>query len=155
MRAVYAANCGVGPSIVNSENTFESSLSGVELANAKAADHRLRRGVWTSTRYGDLRRAMAACERLVLLGVDAKELRDYSILLYHCGLYEQSFEYLKLYCMSKNTSPTSVSSYNPFEVQEDNAVEKFMARLKLILMEEGWSRPSIGKYQWGSSSEPW
>lgn len=155
LRAVYAANCGVGPSIVNSENTFESSLSGVELANAKAADHRLRRGVWTSTRYGDLRRAMAACERLVLLGVDAKELRDYSILLYHCGLYEQSFEYLKLYCMSKNTSPTSVSSYNPFEVQEDNAVEKFMARLKLILMEEGWSRPSIGKYQWGSSSEPW
>ncbi|KAH9295390.1 hypothetical protein KI387_038978, partial [Taxus chinensis] len=101
LRAAYAANCGVGPSIVNSESAFEPNSRGVELANAKAAEHRLRRGVWTSTRYGDLRRAVAACERLVLLGVDARELRDYSILLYHCGLYEKSFEYLQLYCSSK------------------------------------------------------
>ncbi|KDO47681.1 hypothetical protein CISIN_1g0178741mg, partial [Citrus sinensis] len=37
------------------------------------------------------------CERLILLESDAKELRDYSILLYHCGLYEQSLQYLKFY----------------------------------------------------------
>jgi len=39
----------------------------------------------------------SACERLILLKNDANELRDYSILLYHCGLYEQSLEYLKKY----------------------------------------------------------
>ena len=39
----------------------------------------------------------AACERLILLDTDAKELRDYSILLYHCGFFEESLQYLKLY----------------------------------------------------------
>jgi len=39
----------------------------------------------------------SACERLILLKNDANELRDYSILLYHCGLYEQSLEYLTKY----------------------------------------------------------
>lgn len=40
---------------------------------------------------------VTACERLILLEVDSKELRDYSILLYHCGFYEQSLEFVKLY----------------------------------------------------------
>lgn len=44
---------------------------------------------------------VAACERLILLETDVKELRDYSILLYHCGLYEQSLQYLKLYQEAK------------------------------------------------------
>lgn len=39
----------------------------------------------------------AACERLILLETDPKELRDYSILLYHCGLYEDALKYLNLY----------------------------------------------------------
>lgn len=33
--------------------------------------------------------------------MDVNELRDYSILLYHCGLYEQALEYLKLYQEAK------------------------------------------------------
>jgi hypothetical protein len=36
-------------------------------AVAKAAAHRLKRGVWTSPGAGDIRRALAATERLVLL----------------------------------------------------------------------------------------
>ena len=40
---------------------------------------------------------LTACERLILLGSDLRELRDYSVLLYHCGFYEESLEYLKLY----------------------------------------------------------
>ena len=34
---------------------------------ARAAEHRLRRGIWTSPGAGDIRRATSACERLVLL----------------------------------------------------------------------------------------
>ena len=33
--------------------------SGFQLASAKAAQHRLERGVWTSVRYGDMRRALS------------------------------------------------------------------------------------------------
>lgn len=48
--------------------------------------------------------SITACERLILLETDKKELRDYSILLYHCGFYEQSLEYLKLYQESQVNS---------------------------------------------------
>ncbi|XP_042478417.1 uncharacterized protein LOC122059600 [Macadamia integrifolia] len=51
LRAAYAANCIDGESIAEE--------SGFELASAKAAQHRLDRGVWTSVRYGDMRRALA------------------------------------------------------------------------------------------------
>lgn len=144
---------------------FISTSSGFEFASAKAAQHRLGRGVWTSVHFGDMRRALAgmfilcikepplflshlfskclhfkysfhavwfivvlhwlqivdlffflagsyyrcshmkilmffhltACERLILLRHDLSELRDYSVLLYHCGFFEESLEYLKLY----------------------------------------------------------
>lgn len=33
--------------------------SAFELASAKAAQHRLERGVWTSVRFGDMRRALS------------------------------------------------------------------------------------------------
>ncbi|XP_058080031.1 uncharacterized protein LOC131228185 isoform X2 [Magnolia sinica] len=97
LRAAYAANC-VGQGTAKG-GSFKSSntLSGLEFASAKAAQHRLGRGVWTSVHFGDMRRALAACERLILLGCDSQELRDYSVLLYHCGFYEESFQYLKLY----------------------------------------------------------
>lgn len=103
--------------------------SGAELARARSAQLRLQRGIWTSTNFGDLRRALAgelndknesqetisthgcdkltlplavfaASERLVLLGVDDQELRDYGMLLFHAGLYGRSFEYLNAYSTS-------------------------------------------------------
>lgn len=44
---------------------------------------------------------ITACERLIILKSDRKDLRDYSILLYHCGFYEPSLKYLKLYQVTK------------------------------------------------------
>lgn len=38
-----------------------------------------------------------ACERLIILEADSTELRDYGVLLYHCGFYKESLQYLKLY----------------------------------------------------------
>lgn len=34
-------------------------FSGFQLASAKAAQHRLDRGVWTSVNFGDMRRALS------------------------------------------------------------------------------------------------
>ncbi|XP_022993790.1 uncharacterized protein LOC111489694 isoform X1 [Cucurbita maxima] len=133
LRAADVANC--------SDRSNATEESGFQLASAKAAQHRLERGVWTSVRYGDMRRALSACERLILLDVDPKELRDYSILLYHCGYYEQSLEYLKLYQETKNSSsPTDTLS-----CQEEEAVDHLMKRLALIMMEDGWSRPTFAR----------
>ncbi|KAK9123286.1 hypothetical protein Sjap_012888 [Stephania japonica] len=52
LRAAHAAKCTSGPT-----NMGES---GFERASAKAAQHRLERGVWTSVRLGDMRRALSA-----------------------------------------------------------------------------------------------
>ncbi|KAJ4971128.1 hypothetical protein NE237_004227 [Protea cynaroides] len=146
LRAAYAANCIDGPSIAEE--------SGFELASAKAAQHRLDRGVWTSVRYGDMRRALSACERLIVLDFDSDELRDYSILLYHCGLYKESLQYLQKYQSMKNSSVPK-ESYNTISNMENYAVEKLMVRLKLISMEEGWSRPSYVRSIFSNNSEPW
>lgn len=146
LRAARAANCVARPNL--NEN------SGFQIASAKAAQHRLERGVWTSVCFGDMRRALAACERLILLQTDAKELRDYSILLYHCGFFERSMEYLKLHQESESSSPQKPSLDSMSRLEED-ATEKLKVRLNLIAMEEGWSRPSFSRNFLGNSSEPW
>ncbi|XP_051149482.1 uncharacterized protein LOC127264124 isoform X6 [Andrographis paniculata] len=130
LRAAQAAQCLIG------QNNNKESL--FELASAKAARHRLQRGAgaWTISRFGDIRRALAACERLILLKTDPKELRDYAVLLYHCGFYEESLHFLKLY---QHTKP-QYSGSSDDDVEEE-AVEKLIIRLNLIVMEEGWSRP--------------
>ncbi|KAK7840491.1 hypothetical protein CFP56_016648 [Quercus suber] len=145
--AAHAANC------IDKSNIAEEE-SGFQLASAKAARHRLERGVWTSVRFGDMRRALSACERLILLDTEAKELRDYSILLYHCGFFEESLQYLKLYQDTKDSSLKGQSADSLSSLEED-AVEKLMIRLNLILMEEGWSKPSHVRNYIGNNSEPW
>lgn len=147
LRAAHAAN------FIDSSNTVEES--GFELASAKAAKHRLERGVWTSVRFGDMRRALSACERLILLESDLNELRDYSILLYHCGFYQQSLHFLNLYQDTKNSSIRKRASSSSCTRLEEDAVEKLMIRLNLILMEQGWSKPSHVKSFLGNTSEPW
>ncbi|XP_019055633.1 PREDICTED: uncharacterized protein LOC104611368 [Nelumbo nucifera] len=146
LRAAHAANCIGGPNTVKE--------SGFDLASAKAAQHRLERGVWTSVRYGDMRRALSACERLILLEYDPDELRDYSILLYHCGFYEESLQYLKFYKSSRSSSFNKTSSSKSSDLEE-NAVEKLMVRLNLISTEEGWTRPSYVRNFLSNNSEPW
>ena len=55
-------------------------------AIARTARHRLERGIWTSPGAGDIRRALAACERLVLLRPERPEYRrDLAVLLCHIG----------------------------------------------------------------------
>ncbi|KAH6759819.1 hypothetical protein C2S52_009758 [Perilla frutescens var. hirtella] len=140
LRAAEAAHCFTGDN-----NANESAL---ELASAKAARHRLQRGVWTSVRFGDMRRALSACERLILLKHDPKELRDYGVLLYHCGYYEEALHFLKHY------QETKQSRSNDDDVEE-YAVEKLIVRLNLILMEVGWSRQPDNKNILFNNSEPW
>ncbi|CAN1781151.1 hypothetical protein LINPERHAP1_LOCUS15347 [Linum perenne] len=144
LSAAHAANC---------VDTTEES--GFQLASAKAAQHRLDRGVWTSVSFGDMRRAMSACERLILLGSDPKDLRDYSILLYHCGLYDQSRQYLKLFKDTNGSPQKNESSSSEMSRMEDDAVEKLSMRLDLISMEVGWSEPSHVRNFLGNNSEPW
>ncbi|XP_073027307.1 uncharacterized protein [Primulina eburnea] len=147
LRAAYAAHCYNGSS--------ENKESALELASAKAARHRLQRGVWTSVRFGDIRRALSACERLILLQIDPKELRDYAALLYHCGFYVESLQYLKLY-QDKKESPTfDLKSRLASNLEEDEAVEKLIIRLNLILMEEGWCRQSDNRSALFNNTEPW
>ncbi|XP_019185316.1 PREDICTED: uncharacterized protein LOC109180270 isoform X2 [Ipomoea nil] len=140
LRAADAANC--------SERTQNTKESALELASVKAAQHRLQRGVWTSVRFGDMRRALSACERLILLKTDPKETRDYGVLLYHCGFYKESLQYLSLYQDTKN------EVIDPSD-KEDEAVQKLMFRVNLILMEEGWSRPADNGSLLRNNSEPW
>ncbi|KAF3664879.1 putative phosphatidylinositol 4-phosphate 5-kinase 6-like [Capsicum annuum] len=167
LRAARAANC--------SESTNNSEESAFELASVKAALHRLERGVWTSVRFGDMRRALAvhahlsnplctveleavllldpynlsglslpviiilllaACERLILLQTDPRELRDYGVLLYHCGFYKEALHYFTLYQDEKNCVMQKESFGLIDNVEEEEAMEKLMIRLNLILMEE-------------------
>ncbi|KAJ8529329.1 hypothetical protein K7X08_036164 [Anisodus acutangulus] len=141
LRAARAANC--------SESTNDTDESAFKLASVKAALHRLERGVWTSVRFGDMRRALSACERLILLQTDPKELRDYGVLLYHCGFYKEALQYLTLYQDRKESSGLIDN------VEEEAAMDKLMIRLNLILMEEGWSLPTGNRSFLRNNSEPW
>lgn len=40
--------------------SYHNFCSGFQIASAKAAQHRLERGVWTSVRFGDMRRALSS-----------------------------------------------------------------------------------------------
>ncbi|XP_010276637.1 PREDICTED: uncharacterized protein LOC104611322 isoform X1 [Nelumbo nucifera] len=131
LRAAHAANCIGRPSIL------EQRSGGIEIASAKAIKHKAEYGVWN----GDMRCALSACERLILLESGSNELRDYSVLLYHCGFYQESLHYLKLYQSLRNSCIQKQSSNASRNLEEDE-VEKLMIRLNLILMEQGWTRSS-------------
>jgi len=44
-----------------------SNCSGSQIASAKAAQHRLDRGVWTSVRFGDMRRSLSGMHLIHVL----------------------------------------------------------------------------------------
>ncbi|TVU05197.1 hypothetical protein EJB05_48351, partial [Eragrostis curvula] len=152
LNAVAANNYGTGTSGGNQARS-RGNISAIEMAAAKAAQHRLMRGVWTNVRFGDMRRALAACERLILLNHDPHELRDYAALLYHRGYYEDCLEYLIAYqtAMAGNRSPIS----NSLEILEEEAVNTLRARVSLILAEDGWSNRRSAASYWTKNSEPW
>ncbi|XP_066306111.1 uncharacterized protein [Miscanthus floridulus] len=151
LNAVAVNHYGPG-TLGDNQARSHGNISAIEMAAAKAAHHRLMRGVWTNVRFGDMRRALAACERLILLHHDPHELRDYAALLYHCGYYEDCLHYLSLY----QTAKAGQSPMNRLEILEDEAVNTLKARATLILAEDGWSsrcRP-VASY-WTKNSEPW
>nr|XP_009411748.1 PREDICTED: uncharacterized protein LOC103993412 isoform X2 [Musa acuminata subsp. malaccensis] len=155
LRAAQAANLSYGPATVKERySKSHSNVSGLEIASAKAAHHRIERGVWTIVRFGDMRRALAACERLILLDASPEELRDYAVLLYHCGFYEECLLFLKSYETSKD-SYTRVSQSNQSNKLEEDLTVNLMTRVKLILGEEGWSNSGVSTSYWGKNSEPW
>ncbi|KAF9596855.1 hypothetical protein IFM89_013903 [Coptis chinensis] len=149
LRAASAAKCISGP------NTVEETAVVLSVPSAKAAQHRLERGVWTSVCLGDMRRALSASERLILLDYDLDELRDYSILLYHCGFYEESSHYLSQYRNSMISSLKRKRSSSKLKRLEDDAVEELKTRLNLILMEDSQTRPSNFRNSLENHSEPW
>ncbi|KAL4431445.1 hypothetical protein ABPG75_006701 [Micractinium tetrahymenae] len=71
-------------------------------AISRTAKHRLERGIWTSPGAGDIRRAVAACERLVLLLGDScpLERRDLAVLLMHVGRFREAKAELLLFVRS-------------------------------------------------------
>ncbi|KAK8929030.1 hypothetical protein KSP39_PZI017559 [Platanthera zijinensis] len=147
LRAADAANHALGP--IASGDNHSKSYSMLEIASTKATHHRLGRGVWTNARFGDMWRALAACERLIILGTGLEEIRDYAALLYHCGRYEECFEYLNLYQNSRMPEPDGRDQY------EEDAVKQLAARVNLILSERGWSKEAVHGSYWGNSIEPW
>uniref|UniRef100_A0A0A8YGX7 Protein SirB1 N-terminal domain-containing protein n=1 Tax=Arundo donax TaxID=35708 RepID=A0A0A8YGX7_ARUDO len=150
LNAVAANHHGPG-TVGNSELRSHGNRSAIEMAAAKAAQHRLMRGVWTNVRFGDMRRALAACERLILLHHDPHELRDYAALLYHCGYYGDCLQYLTSY----QTAMAGKSASNQLEILEDEAVNTLRARVTLILAEDGWSSRRPAANYWTKNSEPW
>lgn len=150
LNAVAANHYGPG-TLGDNQTRSHGNISAIEMAAAKAAQHRLMRGVWTNVRFGDMRRALAACERLILLQHDPHELRDYAALLYHCGYYEECLQYLSSY----QTAMAGQSSSNRLEILEDEAVNTLRARVTLILAEDGWSSRRPAASYWTKNSEPW
>ena len=60
---------------------------------------------------------MAACERLILLDHDPRELRDYAALLYHCAHYEECLQYLTSYqtatVINHGIQPSTIKKLQP------------------------------------------
>ncbi|BBN04051.1 hypothetical protein MPTK1_3g01470 [Marchantia polymorpha subsp. ruderalis] len=133
--------------------TAPSRSRGSDVARARAAQYRLQRGIWTSTAFGDLRCALAASERLVILGVDRMERRDYGVLLFHCGLYEQAFQYLNSHLTSE-ASATAPAHLSSLEAKEIVALKQLLERLTLILTERSWDNPQP-PHPIASPPEPW
>ena len=150
LNAVAANHHGPG-NVGGSQARSHGNISAIEMAAAKSAQHRLMRGVWTNVRFGDMRRALAACERLILLNHNPCELRDYAALLYHCGYYKDCLQYLTSYQIAMVGQPRT----NPLEMLEDDTVNTLTARVNLILAEDGWDSHRPAASYWTKNSEPW
>ncbi|KAI7836487.1 hypothetical protein COHA_009639 [Chlorella ohadii] len=86
---------------------LEGEQDGEMEAISRTAKHRLERGIWTSPGAGDIRRAVAACERLVLLCGEACpwERRDLAVLYMHLGQFREAKA--ELLAFSRSPFPSS------------------------------------------------
>lgn len=114
----FAWDSTVGPSSGGFRDAAKNILQGAASAElkaiAQAAAHRLERGIWTSPGAGDLRRAVAASERLATVFGDAhpRERRDAAVLLLHAGKFAQAHAELQEYLR------TDVSKADPLKDRE-------------------------------------
>ncbi|KAI3424327.1 hypothetical protein D9Q98_009880 [Chlorella vulgaris] len=78
----------VGAATVFLEGESDAAMQAI----SRTAKHRLERGIWTSPGGGDIRRALAACERLVLLCGEQcpLERRDLAVLYMHVGRFREA-----------------------------------------------------------------
>lgn len=161
LEAAAANSHGMGMGIMGPapgpSSTANYQRSGAELAAARAAQYRLQRGIWTSTGFGDIRRALAVSERLVLLNMDEREGRDYGVLLFHCGQYSLAHQYLTKYFekRKRQLERQGGRTTNVLEHQEDAALSSLLERLTLILVERSWAKPTTSLFPQGPLPDPW
>jgi hypothetical protein len=85
--------------------TFLDGSDSAEMeAIARTAAHRLSRGIWTSPGAGDISRAIAAAERLVILrgGSCPDERRDLGVLYCHAGRFQEAWAELNSYASTSS-----------------------------------------------------
>lgn len=105
----FAWDSTAGPSSGGFRDAAVNILQGAATAElkaiAQAAAHRLERGIWTSPGAGDLRRAVAASERLATVFGNShpRERRDTAVLLLHAGKFPQAYAELRAY-LGTNTA---------------------------------------------------
>jgi hypothetical protein len=88
--------------------------SAIEMAAAKAAHHRLTRGVWTNVRFGDMRRALAGT---VFAFCDSLNVSwPHGPFLCHYFTYRK--EHI-LHCISLSTIPVSYLAFFLFQLVSD------------------------------------
>eukprot|EP00850_Spirogloea_muscicola_P003488 SM000014S00276 [mRNA] locus=s14:405313:407619:+ [translate_table: standard] len=159
LEAAEACTCGeamglMGPA--TGPSTSSCTTSPAEIAAARSAGHRLQRGIWTSIGFGDMRRAVAATERLVIMGTDEREGRDLGVLLFHCGLYQPAHAYLKAYADSQAAkTPTAMMRSNALHTREMESLERLLSRLQLLLAEQAWQAPAAPPLLKEPLPEPW
>lgn len=97
-------------------------------AMARAAEYRLQRGIFTSTGAGDLRRCVAAAERLVLICGDERpfERRDLGVLYMHLGFFDRAQAELKAYRASDHFAYMQSR-------QEQKATDDLLAKLPYLI----------------------
>lgn len=124
--AADSRGLGIGGGFADAAKVaLEGEADAAMQAIARTAKHRLERGIWTSPGAGDLRRAKAACERLVLIAGEEfpAERRDLAVILLHCGFLSQAYAELRAY------SATEVA-------QSASAEEKQLVRRLIALVQK-------------------
>lgn len=117
-------------------NTILKGAASAELrAIAAAAAHRLERGIWTSPGAGDLRRALAASERLATVFGNGhpRERRDAAVLLLHAGNFPQALAELQEY------RHTDTAASDP--LQDRNLVDQLMEYASNVVKDEDLCEP--------------
>eukprot|EP00884_Botryococcus_braunii_P013259 jgi/Botrbrau1/21934/Bobra.0249s0057.1 len=114
---------GAGGFLGAAQVALEGADSADLQAISRVAKYRLERGIWTSPGGGDIRRAKAAAERLVLLcgSTEPLERRDLGVLLFHVG--DLPGAYAELRCFAQ----TAAARAAPREHRR--ALEKLLQKL--------------------------